>query len=237
MAKPATDDAAFVSRSKTADASGGSTFSSNRSSSSSAPTLTPWSTSRRCRSVGLISHSPGSERSKSSPAPPRGARLAKAEKHRGGRSRRPSGILPSGHRPGQIERPQPPLLEILHRLCTDRADTASRAREGFRIEHLGQADRAGPEQRVQSHRLRPRIGTEVQGSLLEILVVQQRVPSAEIDELARPSPDGRLDLAQPELGCRIRRSPHFSLSRNVAHGSSLPSLLYRSQSLSTGGIP
>src|SRR6266536_1145670 len=62
--------------------------------------------------------------------------------------------------------------------------------------------------------------TEVQVSLLEILVVQQRVASAEINELARPSPDRRRNLAQPELSCRIRRGPHFSLSRNLGHANS-----------------
>jgi hypothetical protein len=81
-------------------------------------------------------------------APPPGRQRSLAQQHRSGRNSRTPRVAPGRHAPGQEQRPQTPLLEVLRRLGPDRAGPPRRPAYRRVAEQQGQPDRPRGKQRI-----------------------------------------------------------------------------------------
>jgi hypothetical protein len=79
---------------------------------------------------------------------PAGRQRSLAQQHRSGRNSRTPRVAPGRHAPGQEQRPQTPLLEVLRRLGPDRAGPPRRPANRRVAEQQGQPDRPRGKQRI-----------------------------------------------------------------------------------------
>lgn len=124
-----------------------------------------------------------------------------AQHNRCGRNGGAARVGPGRHAPGQEQRLQTAFLEILGGFGLDGTGPARGASDRGLTEQRRKAHRPGGQELLHRNVIGGRGRADVQGALLEIPVVEKRVPATEIDQLARPGADGPVYQPSPPWTC------------------------------------